>query len=202
MKQILLSSQSDALLQRWEEILRGQNSPILMTKDIQAYLNSKEALLILLDISTITEDVSTILQNPQLKVFALTGSPQHPEGIKLLKSGVSGYGNSFLSPQNLMQAIDIIQSGQIWLYPELMQHLIFQSDPSPSTKKDQKNLQELTTKEKETAIHISKGLSNKEVATLMNITERTVKAHLSTIYQKLQIKDRLALALFIKGMDA
>ncbi len=202
MTQILLSSQSDALLQRWQEVFYDHEFDICTTKELNSYTKAKEVMIVLLDILTLPDALDKMLQNPYLKIFALTGSPQHHEGIILLKKGVRGYGNSFLSSQNLVQAVEMIKNGHVWLYPELMQHLILQSNPAPVTADQEALLQDLTAKERETAMHVSQGLSNKEIGLTMHITERTVKAHLSTIYQKLQIKDRLALALFIKGMDA
>lgn len=59
----------------------------------------------------------------------------------------------------------------------------------------------LTRRELEIARLINKGCSNKAVARELDITERTVKAHLSSIFEKLDVKDRLQLAVFISGHD-
>ena len=58
-------------------------------------------------------------------------------------------------------------------------------------------LKRLTQKEQEVALLLKKGLSNKEIALHVGITERTVKAHLSSIFEKTGAKDRLALALVL-----
>jgi DNA-binding NarL/FixJ family response regulator len=56
-------------------------------------------------------------------------------------------------------------------------------------------LNKLSSREQEIASLVKEGLSNKEIAKHSNITERTVKAHLSSIYEKLHIKDRVALVI-------
>ncbi|CAN0295859.1 unnamed protein product, partial [Chrysoparadoxa australica] len=56
--------------------------------------------------------------------------------------------------------------------------------------------------EKQTALEAAKGFSNKEIARLLNITERTVKAHISKVYEKLGVKDRLQLALMLNNNPA
>jgi len=58
-------------------------------------------------------------------------------------------------------------------------------------------LEQLTSREREVAVEVAKGLSNKEVAKLLNITERTVKAHLASTFERLGAKDRLQLALML-----
>jgi two-component system, NarL family, nitrate/nitrite response regulator NarL len=60
-----------------------------------------------------------------------------------------------------------------------------------------RHLKLLTKREKEVAIEAAKGLSNKEIARILKITERTVKAHLSSTFERLGAKDRLHLALML-----
>jgi DNA-binding NarL/FixJ family response regulator len=60
-------------------------------------------------------------------------------------------------------------------------------------------LEKLTKREQEVATEASKGLSNKEIARILSITERTVKAHLASIFERLGAKDRLQLALMLNN---
>jgi DNA-binding NarL/FixJ family response regulator len=57
----------------------------------------------------------------------------------------------------------------------------------------------LTPRERDIARLVSNGACNKNIARELNISERTVKAHLTTIFQKLGIADRLHLALYVSG---
>ncbi|MDH5465097.1 MAG: response regulator transcription factor [Thiovulaceae bacterium] len=200
MTQLLLCSQSDALIKRWKAIFKDHSLAITISDSLASHYYPEQATLALVDIMTVPLDLNTEFKNSQLKIFALTGTTHNDEGLRLLQKGVSGYGNSFLSKENLLQAFNIIKSGNVWLYPELMQHLISQT--TTQVQEIKVDLSILTSKEEQTAMLVAKGLSNKEIALKMSITDRTVKAHLSAIYQKLSIKDRLCLALAIKGHNA
>ena len=61
------------------------------------------------------------------------------------------------------------------------------------------DLQALTAREQQVALAVAGGASNKEVARTLNITERTIKAHVSAIFQKLGARDRLHLSLIMNG---
>jgi DNA-binding NarL/FixJ family response regulator len=63
-------------------------------------------------------------------------------------------------------------------------------------------LDDLSERELDVAQYVSKGLSNKQIAFEMDITERTVKAHLTSIFKKTNTKDRLSLALLAQTRNA
>jgi len=83
----------------------------------------------------------------------------------------------------------------VWLYPEMMQSLILLGSNAII---NEDALETLSVREREVAREIEKGLSNKEIASALGITERTVKAHLSHVYEKLEVSDRLALAMLLR----
>jgi DNA-binding NarL/FixJ family response regulator len=60
----------------------------------------------------------------------------------------------------------------------------------------------LTERQREVAMLVGKGASNKKIANQLDITDRTVKAHLGTIFEKLGVKDRLQLALYVTKHSA
>ena len=135
---------------------------------------------------------SLIYKRDDLNILILSEFPKFEEGKKFLKLGVKGYANMYIHKKHLLQAIEVIESGNIWLYPDFMTSLI--SDAVEEKKPNAFFMRKLTEREKETALLVGKGKSNKEIAQLLNITERTVKAHLSSIYQKTEASDRLSLA--------
>jgi DNA-binding NarL/FixJ family response regulator len=147
----------------------------------------------------ITESTSVeelISFNKTFTIFALTPAPSFQEGTKLLTLGIKGYGNAYMHAKHLRRAIITIKEGNIWLYPAFMQELI--SSITPSTpKKESSQLETLTARQKETALLVKEGKSNKEIAQALNITERTVKAHISAIFERTGATDRLTLALLI-----
>ena len=74
---------------------------------------------------------------------------------------------------------------------------------SESEKVDKKtDLSELSSREREIADLIYQGLTNNEISEKTGITPRTVKAHTSSIYSKLNVKDRIGLVLLMKQLDA
>ena len=59
----------------------------------------------------------------------------------------------------------------------------------------------LTEREREVAIAVAQGASNKEIARQLDITERTIKAHVGAILEKLGVRDRLQLSLIVNGIE-
>jgi DNA-binding NarL/FixJ family response regulator len=131
------------------------------------------------------------------KVFVLAYEPSFREGTKLLNLGIKGYANRYIAPLHLQEALAQVDQGNIWLYPEFIQEMI-QSLKQPEDESINVDMERLTSKEQDVAKYVADGLSNKEIAYKMDITVRTVKAHLSSIFEKLDVHDRLSLALKIK----
>lgn len=144
---------------------------------------------------------------PESKLFCMSDVPADEEGLALLRSGVSGYANTYMKPGLLRQAVDIVEAGQVWLGKRLMQALIgdaakgmasaaVKAEPSPQV------VSKLTERELQIAKVLAEGASNKVIARRLQITERTVKAHLTSIFEKTGTRDRLELALMIQGAGA
>jgi DNA-binding NarL/FixJ family response regulator len=138
----------------------------------------------------------------QHKIVVLSNIPRFEEAIDCLKNGARAYVNAFAGPNTLNQIAEVVNEGGIWLGADLMQALIASSQKSQSDLPE-KNVNEkydelekkLSTREIEVAKLIAQGDSNKLIARKLNIAERTVKAHVSAIFTKLDVKDRLKLAL-------
>jgi len=137
-----------------------------------------------------------LTERPELKVMALSDMPSFAEGQVLLQKGIKGYANTQIHYVHLKQAISMIQNNNIWLYPSFMQELISHSIDELDSREIL--LDKLSVRERETALEVAKGKSNKEIASSLEITERTVKAHLSSIFEKLDASDRFSLALMLK----
>lgn len=111
-----------------------------------------------------------------------------------MRKGAKGYGNAVMSTPVLRQAVGVIQSGNLWVYPELMQRLISVIPSKPKAVE----IKELTERETEIAMLVADGLSNKIIADRLGVAEITVKKKiLSSVYSKLNLKDRLGLAIYI-----
>lgn len=147
-----------------------------------------------------TEFIQYLLQEKKgLKILALSSKIDFLEGTALLQAGVEGYGNVYMHGVLLNQAIEVIQSGNMWIYPELTHHLI--KNLKKNETKNEAALDELSKHEKECALLAADGSSNKEIAQLLDLQEITIKKHLSSAYKKLGLKNRIELALFINQSE-
>ncbi|MGB5867477.1 MAG: response regulator transcription factor [Arcobacteraceae bacterium] len=132
-----------------------------------------------------------------LKVIGFIDKPHLSHGAFLIKKGFKSYIGKDTSKEIINAAIESVKSGNVWLYPQLMnfiiQHISLDSEGESSSKVFDK----LSQKEQEVATLVSNGLSNKEIADKLEVQLVTVKKHISHIFKKLEIKDRLSLALLI-----
>ncbi|MCP3852568.1 MAG: response regulator transcription factor [Gammaproteobacteria bacterium] len=102
-------------------------------------------------------------------------------------------------------AMNIIEQGEIWAGASLIHYMLSNNsidrNESSSIDEEQSFYQLLTPREQEIAQKILTGLQNKLIADELDITERTVKAHLSTIYKKLEVRNRLELTLKLQNTN-
>lgn len=135
------------------------------------------------------------------KIIVLANAPNHAESIHALKLGAMGYCHAYIAHNVLKEIKAVISHGGLWVGQDILQGLIEASTNLVTNAPQQVDslLDKLTKREKEVALEASKGLSNKEIARILNITERTVKAHLASIFERLGAKDRLQLALMLNN---
>jgi DNA-binding NarL/FixJ family response regulator len=148
----------------------------------------------------LTATIAKLLQNyPDAKVVVLANTPGHAETLQALSAGAMGYAHAYSAPEMLKEIRTVINHGGIWLGQQLLKRLIETSVKLAGNRSEvvEDLLGRLTSREKEVAIEAAKGLSNKEIARALNITERTVKAHLAKSFERLGVKDRLQLALML-----
>lgn len=145
---------------------------------------------------------------PWLSILALSASPSQEEALTMLKVGVRGYCSQDIKGELLKKAVERVQQGETWVTRKLIPCLIEEIAALYQQNKDDHHLitnmylATLTPREREISTLIGQGANNKIIARKLNITERTVKAHLSEIFRKLSIPDRLQLALLIHGYTA
>ena len=200
---ILLCSKNESVLKRWSGGLAGEHRVFeAFTLEI-AYriLHKNDISLTLLHRTMINEqqitDMISVKKNN--KVFVLSDRPNNEEGISCLRLGCVGYANSYIAHPRLNLAVQAVSSGLIWTGSSLMQYMIQTS--SAGTKKTGEGekcrsteLDKLSKREYQVAALVAEGLQNSEVAQRLDITERTVKAHLSSAYAKTSTQSRLGLA--------
>jgi DNA-binding NarL/FixJ family response regulator len=175
---------------------------------LERSINSLKPAVLLLDLALPglggVEGVSAVQRlSPLTSIMLLTSTPNDREGLAALKAGARGYTSSDMDPVLLRKAVTVVLKGEIWVarnvYAPLLEELTSLTErrhkelpPNLDTRLDR-----LTPREREIAQLIGGGASNKEIAGRLNITEATVKAHLTAIFRKLGLSDRLGLALFV-----
>ena len=148
-------------------------------------------------------DLKRINQN--LKVVMLAVDLTTEDELSALASGASGSCKSNLLPDKIRQIFTTVQDGGVWIssagLPHLLQRLkrletlTRKNSESNKTNQHQDKMACLTPREREIVELVASGDSNKIIANKLNIADRTVKVHLSVIFQKLKVNDRLQLAL-------
>lgn len=134
------------------------------------------------------------------KVIVLTRLESTDELRDALEAGARGYTEALANITTLQQVAMSVQQGAMWLPSALVSRMIgVLSDVLKKQQSEEADLSILTEREKEVAQAVVTGASNKEIARRLDITERTVKAHLSAIFQKLDVRDRMHLMLVIRG---
>ncbi|MBL4638435.1 MAG: response regulator transcription factor [Proteobacteria bacterium] len=140
-------------------------------------------------------------KSPNSKLLIL--GPSRPMGIQIaaLKNGARGYFDDALPIEKLNEALKLILHGEVWVERHVISGLIDELVDVPTINEQQQHaLDTLSPKEIEVAEQVSYGATNKMIAKAMNITERTVKSHLTSIFQKMGLPDRLTLAIFFRDL--
>lgn len=116
--------------------------------------------------------------------------------LKVLKVGVRGILGKGASVEELLQAIHTVHEGQIWARRKVLARIVeafvtlFQTPPA----EEPWPADRLSAREQEIVRHVAQGLSNEEIAERLTISEATVKAHLTSVFQKLGVRGRAQLA--------
>lgn len=127
------------------------------------------------------------------KVIMLTRHNEIDYLMKALEIGCDGYILKESSFETLLKAIFKVYSGNNYIEPNLMPLLNANLEEKSNIKK---RISELTKREIDVLKMIASGAFNKEIASTLNISERTVKNHISNIFKKIQVSDRTQAAVF------
>lgn len=133
-------------------------------------------------------------------VLMLSTKPGDEDLIDCIRSGARGYLPASASPVLIAKAVRAVAAGEIWAERRLLEKNIAQHTLHPDNLQSHvPNLQPLTSREMDMLSLVMKGATNREIAEMSNISERTVKTHLYRVYRKLKVKSRTkAIALLTK----
>ena len=136
--------------------------------------------------------------SPRTQVLVLTACDEKEEHVRAFKLGAKGVILKDSARQTLMQAIHTVCGGQVWVDPRMATALVEElSHLGPESAgvagRDENGL---TERELEIVRLVASGYKNKEVGNTLTISERTVKTHLTNIFQKLGVRDRVGLVMY------
>ena len=132
-------------------------------------------------------------QKCELKVLVLTVHNEVEYLMKAIEIGVSGYILKDSESSELKKAIFSIMDGENYIQPSLIPIL---NSKMIEKNQDKIKIQNLTKREVEVLKLLAVGMYNKEIAEKLDISERTVKNHVSNIFKKLEVTDRTQAAVF------
>jgi DNA-binding NarL/FixJ family response regulator len=132
-------------------------------------------------------------QHPQTQVLMLTSFSDRDHVIPAIEAGAAGYQLKDIEPDDLVESIRKLMRGENTLHPNATSQLMKVREPhvEPPHK-----LYPLTPREQDVLSELTKGKSNKEIASSLFVTEKTVKTHISNIFSKLLVQDRTQAALY------
>ncbi|HHT49646.1 MAG TPA: response regulator transcription factor [Firmicutes bacterium] len=131
-------------------------------------------------------EIIKAIKESQLRtqVIILSSFCEDEEIIAAIDGGALSYLLKDSPPEKLLAAVKAAQRGEPVLHPRIVKKLM------QRVRQDKPAIEPLTSKEKEVLEQLVKGKSNKEIGAELYISETTVKTHVSSILQKLQVKDR------------
>jgi DNA-binding NarL/FixJ family response regulator len=221
---ILLASDNIDILSKWGAMLRNlhQISVAASLDELKNKLTLSSPDCVALDHALAPQNLLEAVKqirsaNHQTKIVLLTEPGfQHSdqEILALLKAGIRGFCPYDTNAELISKVLGALEQGQVWVrssfIPTLIDELSKKTKNSISTPHNasgeypdetdsgyQSLLTELTPREKEVAILVGQGECNKRIAQCLEISEQTVKAHLTTIFRKLNVTDRVRLALLV-----
>lgn len=202
---VLLLTHDDSLWNHWSQIDNNAWMPARGTdlSDLDRWHNQDRKLVIIdLGLKGLNNlEGLALLSNKiqNMKVIVATMNTDDTEGKEVISSGARGYIHAYMPSTAINTVLQSVNSGSVWMGPTLLARLLRDlGNKMPIRLRDWSA--GLTDREKEIAKRAAKGHSNQAIAEALGITERTVRAHLTAIFEKLSVSDRLQLALKVHGI--
>ena len=130
---------------------------------------------------------------PQVNVLILTSFSDQDHVIPAIEAGAAGYQLKDIEPDELVASIRKIMRGENTLHPQATTQLMKAREPKETPPHI---FNPLTPREQDVLAELTKGKSNREVASSLVVSEKTVKTHISNIFSKLLVQDRTQAALY------
>ena len=203
---ILLLTHDDFLWKHWRTLddqrwllARGNN-----LTDLQRWQQQGRTLAVIDTGLPELPDWSSPLWQPlvrNMNIVIASVRPSDDEGAQAIAAGLHGYCHAYAPALTLTRILDSVSAGSVWMGASLVSRLLQQVHARTPSALSWRHTA-LTEREHAIALLVAKGEPNLRIATAMGISERTVKAHLTSIFEKLNIDDRLQLALLVHGIQS
>jgi DNA-binding NarL/FixJ family response regulator len=192
---LYLISDNSTIGKRWAEVFNHLN-PLLVSSPALEFASNSIVMVLDTLLDGMAEDrIEKLFARP---VMVLSTVPSFESAQRFLGMGAMGYGNVMMHESHLLSAYQALEEGKVWLHPDFIGMMISQIQQTSRPKANAHLLLEsLSGREREVAVLIGDGATHQEIADALDITVRTVKAHATAIYQKLHVKDRLALSILL-----
>ncbi|PWF21740.1 response regulator transcription factor [Corticimicrobacter populi] len=201
---VLLVTQDDALWQHWRQIdalgwlpARGH-----ALQDIARWGEAQRGLVVIdADLPRLPawNDAAWQAVADKTRILIGSGRLDDAEATRALAMGAWGYFHAYVPATALAHILQTVSLGEIWIGRSLVQRLLRQVSQVGTEQAGW--MSGLTEREIDVARRAAGGISNQGIADELGISERTVRAHLSAIFEKLGVTDRLALALKVHGIQ-
>lgn len=224
---ILLVTRDRELEERCRRATSAHYSIVVVASvaEVPARLATAKPEVVLIDADTLTrpyaDNVAALLATPGIgRLIVMTAEYIEDEEVALLRCGVQGCCRRGIDPNSLYEVLAATKNG-VWVTASLLPRLVTElrryaqqaaalpvaAAPAPVPSKpavetpriSPEKLASLTPRERDIVNLLAEGATNKQVAQELDITERTVKGHLSNVFMKLGVPDRLKLVLFLNG---
>jgi DNA-binding NarL/FixJ family response regulator len=135
---------------------------------------------------------AVINSGPDCKLLVLTSLEDVASVARALAAGIQGYILRGVTGAELIEAIRTIDGGQPYITPKLASRLLTEAKGGPlSAIRDSSPKLELSYREQQVLLRISRGLTNKEIAAQLGLNERTIKHYLTQLFKKMRVRNRL-----------
>lgn len=131
---------------------------------------------------------------PQIKIIVLTTFTDKEKMTAAMQAGADGYQLKEVEGDSLLQALQSVQRGEMPIHPRVTAHLVY-NRPEEASPTSDLPIRNLTDREKEVLQHVANGESNREIALQLNLSNGTIKVHVSNILSKLDVTSRTEAAV-------
>lgn len=198
---IFLLSQSDAFRRHIQSMGVGEHDiQYVHSVSDDLFKQQQQPAIFLLHASSYKKNLTGLIekirnQDKHAAIAIATDLPELGEMLALARFRINAYFNSYMADIHYQQMFRLLETGQTWFSPDLLARALELAGRATTQGLTTDEISRLTRREKDVTRAVARGLSNKEIAAYLNISERTVKTHLTHIFEKLDIKDRTTLAI-------